>query len=137
MGGFCLGIGFSSGQIGVQSARKVVVNEAMASGLPVLVSDDCGCAADLVQPGVNGYCFDSYEVEDLAAKTFQCSRESTALVAKGGASLKLISELGAKRFANRLAEAALAALKSPKVMVSIVDWLQVRLLLMKREPISS
>ena len=29
----------------------LVVNEAMASSLPVLVSERCGCAADLVQPG--------------------------------------------------------------------------------------
>lgn len=35
----------------------LVVNEAMASGLPVLVSDACGCARDLVQNGVNGYTF--------------------------------------------------------------------------------
>jgi 1,2-diacylglycerol 3-alpha-glucosyltransferase len=115
----------------------LVVNEAMASGLPVLVSDRCGCAADLVKPGVNGYCFDPYEMEDLAAKMFQCSRESTALAAMGGASLELISEWGVERFASGLAGAALAALKSPKIMVSIVDWLQVRLLLMKRGRISS
>jgi glycosyltransferase involved in cell wall biosynthesis len=36
----------------------LVVNEAMASGLPVLVSDQCGCAAELVEDGVNGFVFD-------------------------------------------------------------------------------
>ena len=36
----------------------LVVNEAMASGLPVLVSNRCGCAKDLVQDGVNGWTFD-------------------------------------------------------------------------------
>ena len=35
----------------------LVVNEAMASGLPVLVSKRCGCAADLVREGVNGFVF--------------------------------------------------------------------------------
>jgi 1,2-diacylglycerol 3-alpha-glucosyltransferase len=30
----------------------LVVNEAMAAGLPVLVSQRCGCAMDLVRPGV-------------------------------------------------------------------------------------
>src|SRR5262249_43481894 len=36
----------------------LVVNEAMASGLPVLVSERCGCVGDLVQPGINGFLFD-------------------------------------------------------------------------------
>lgn len=36
----------------------LVVNEAMACGLPVLVSDRCGCAVDLVQNGQNGFIFD-------------------------------------------------------------------------------
>lgn len=32
----------------------LVVNEAMASGLPVIVTDAVGCADDLVEPGVTG-----------------------------------------------------------------------------------
>jgi glycosyltransferase involved in cell wall biosynthesis/2-polyprenyl-3-methyl-5-hydroxy-6-metoxy-1,4-benzoquinol methylase len=44
----------------------LVVNEAMACGLPVLVSNRCGCAADLVREGVNGFTFDPYNVEQLA-----------------------------------------------------------------------
>jgi len=36
----------------------LVVNEAMASGLPVIVSKHCGCAEDLVEPGRNGFVFD-------------------------------------------------------------------------------
>jgi len=36
----------------------LVVNEAMASGLPVFVSGRCGCVPDLVQHGVNGWRFD-------------------------------------------------------------------------------
>ena len=35
----------------------LVVNEAMAAGLPVLVSDRCGCAPDLVAEGINGFTF--------------------------------------------------------------------------------
>lgn len=35
----------------------LVVNEAMACGLPVLVSDRCGCVDDLVREGQNGYRF--------------------------------------------------------------------------------
>ena len=35
----------------------LVVNEAMVCGLPVLVSDRCGCAPELVQAGKNGFVF--------------------------------------------------------------------------------
>ena len=44
----------------------LVVNEAMASGLPVLVSNRCGCARDLVTPGSNGFVFDPYAPEELS-----------------------------------------------------------------------
>lgn len=35
------------------------VNEAMANGRAVIVSDKCGCAVDLVENGVNGFIFES------------------------------------------------------------------------------
>ncbi len=44
------------------------VNEAMACGKPVLVSDRCGCAADLVINGRNGYVFSATDKADLAEK---------------------------------------------------------------------
>ena len=36
----------------------LVVNEAMACGLPVIVSNRCGCVPDLVHHGQNGFVFD-------------------------------------------------------------------------------
>ena len=41
----------------------LVVNEAMAAGLPVTCSVYCGCVPDLVRDGVNGYVFDSLKQE--------------------------------------------------------------------------
>ncbi len=43
----------------------LVVNEAMVCGLPVVVSDRCGCAPDLVENGRNGFTFDPYDVPAL------------------------------------------------------------------------
>lgn len=44
----------------------LVVNEAMAAGLPVLVSRGCGCAADLIQHGRTGWSFDPADFAALA-----------------------------------------------------------------------
>ena len=46
----------------------LAINEAMASGRAVLVSDRVGCAADLVKSGINGYIFQSGNQQDLAEK---------------------------------------------------------------------
>lgn len=47
-------------------AWGLVVNEAMAAGLPVIVSDKVGCSDDLVNIGENGYVFDSTSAFDLS-----------------------------------------------------------------------
>jgi glycosyltransferase involved in cell wall biosynthesis len=49
----------------------LAANEAMACGRPVIVSDRCGCAQDLVKEDVNGYIF---EAESLFGLT-QCMRK--------------------------------------------------------------
>jgi glycosyltransferase involved in cell wall biosynthesis len=43
----------------------LVVNEAMACGLPVLVSNKCGCAIDLVKNTENGFTFSPENLEEL------------------------------------------------------------------------
>lgn len=44
----------------------LVVNEAMASGLPAIVSDRVGCAPDLIIPGRTGYTFRYGDSKQLA-----------------------------------------------------------------------
>ncbi|GAA4463446.1 hypothetical protein GCM10023189_41500 [Nibrella saemangeumensis] len=44
----------------------LVVNEAMVCGMPVIVSERCGCAIDLVQHGRNGFVINPYKPEELA-----------------------------------------------------------------------
>lgn len=43
----------------------LVVNEAMAAGLPVVVSDAAGCSVDLVRPGENGFTYPCGDVTAL------------------------------------------------------------------------
>lgn len=51
----------------VHETWGLVVNEAMASGLPAVVSDVVGCAPDLVEPGRTGETFPTGDVNALAA----------------------------------------------------------------------
>ncbi|AGB18532.1 glycosyltransferase family 4 protein [Thermoanaerobacterium thermosaccharolyticum] len=44
----------------------LVVNEAMAAGLAVIVSDECGCSLDLVRDGENGFVIHAGDVKNIA-----------------------------------------------------------------------
>ena len=44
----------------------LVVNEAMACGLPVVVTEVAGCVADLVRDGENGYVVGAHDPENLS-----------------------------------------------------------------------
>ncbi len=80
----------------------LVVNEAMAAGLPVLVSRACGCAPDLVQEGVNGFTFDPYDVEGLAHLMVKMSSGEADLKAMGEASRRIIADWTPEVFAQNL-----------------------------------
>jgi glycosyltransferase involved in cell wall biosynthesis len=50
----------------------LVINEALAHGLPCVVSDNVGCAADLIEPGVSGEVFETDSVESLVSAIDRC-----------------------------------------------------------------
>jgi len=54
----------------------LVVNEGMATGLPVIVSNRCGCVPDLVAEGQNGFTFDPQSVRSLGKLMMDVSRLS-------------------------------------------------------------
>jgi 1,2-diacylglycerol 3-alpha-glucosyltransferase len=82
----------------------LVVNEAMASGLPVLVSQRCGCAADLVYPGQNGFTFNPNDVEEIGRLMDETASLSPERLAEmGRASKKIISQWTPEAWANQLA----------------------------------
>jgi glycosyltransferase involved in cell wall biosynthesis len=98
----------------------LVVNEAMASGLPVVVSKLCGCAAELVRDGVNGYTFDPFDEPALA--TAMCSLHDDRLRTEmGRKSLDLISAWSPDRFANGLESAIFTAVNCPPRKARVKD----------------
>lgn len=91
----------------------LVVNEAMAAGLPVLVSRRCGCVADLVAPGRNGFTFAAGDVPGLASLLQRVAHGGLDLDAMGAASRAIVAEWGLPRFVAGL-KAAVAAARRPK-----------------------
>lgn len=68
----------------------LVVNEAMACGLPVVVSEFAGSSRDLIKNGENGYIFKGGEVNDLANKLIMPLKNKSKLSEMGDSSRKLI-----------------------------------------------
>jgi glycosyltransferase involved in cell wall biosynthesis len=92
----------------------LVVNEAMAAGLPVLVSNRCGCAADLVREEVNGFTFDPLQTETLAGLMVRIASDGAGRARMGEASRSLIAEWSPQRFAAGLEQAVCAAAAAPR-----------------------
>jgi glycosyltransferase involved in cell wall biosynthesis len=91
----------------------LVVNEAMASSLPVLVSERCGCAPDLVENGRNGHTFDPHDVNSLARLMYDMASDACDRVAMGQASREIIVRWSPQNFADGLRQAVQAAFHVP------------------------
>jgi len=87
----------------------LVVNEAMACGLPILVSNRCGCAADLVREGQNGFAFNPTDENELAQLMIKMSDVSLDLKAMGQKSLQIIADWSPEQFAENVAAAGKCA----------------------------
>lgn len=99
----------------------LVVNEAMASGLPVLVSNRCGCAADLVEEGKNGWTFDPANEEQMAGLMLKISSDEDARMRMGCKSRDIIANWGPDRFAFGVKAAVDAALAAPRKRAGLLD----------------
>jgi glycosyltransferase involved in cell wall biosynthesis len=88
----------------------LVVNEAMCAGLPIIVSEDVGCAPDLVRDGVNGYVVAVGDVDAMAsalnralgddARRHEMGQNSRDAISKWGFAqcrVGLLSALGSAR----------------------------------------
>ncbi len=94
----------------IQEQWGLVVNEAMAAGLPVLVSNRCGCFEDLVIEGVNGFGFDPENLQQLADLMLKMSSGEIDLQKMGQAALKHIQKFSPDYFAQGLVQAVEYAL---------------------------
>jgi glycosyltransferase involved in cell wall biosynthesis len=93
----------------VSETWGLVVNEAMAAGLPVLVSHRCGCVPELVRPGLNGYVCDPFNIDGLTHFMALLSSGTVDKDAMGEASRKIVAlytpETWARTFADCLQQA--------------------------------
>ncbi len=85
----------------------LVVNEAMACGLPALVSDQVGSAVDLIAPGATGDVFDCGDVDALARLLARHGEDRDGLARMGHAAQERTAD--GYNF-SRVVEGALAAL---------------------------
>jgi len=91
----------------------LVVNEASASGLPVIVSSRCGCVPELVQD--NGFTFDPMNQQELASRLFEmASLSDDERERLGDASRRIAANLGPDRFGEGLKRAATMAIDLPR-----------------------
>jgi len=87
----------------------LVVNEAMACGLPIIVSSVAGCTADLVEDGWNGYVVPPRDSEKLSVAIASLLLQPDLQQRMRDHSLERIQNYSPEACANGLAAAAISA----------------------------
>lgn len=75
-----------------QEPWGLVVNEAMASALPIIISSDVGSAFDLVVPNCNGYHYNPRDIDQLVNYLQKLVNDKDLRTTMGQKSLSLINE---------------------------------------------
>ncbi|MFT3913258.1 MAG: glycosyltransferase [Anaeromyxobacteraceae bacterium] len=103
----------------------LVVNEAAAAGLPLVVSERAGCAPELVRDGENGFLFDPSRPGELGERLQRMAAlPDAALAVMGEASRRLVAALTPETFAEALVRTvALARERGPASAFSLARWL--------------
>ncbi|MFV9507628.1 MAG: glycosyltransferase, partial [Oscillochloridaceae bacterium umkhey_bin13] len=83
----------------------LVVNEAMACGLPALVSDQVGCAPDLIIPDQTGTTFPHGDVSALVAQLLTYIEQPIRLIENKTAAVRHIQRYSIPLAAERTAAA--------------------------------
>ena len=100
----------------------LVVNEAIASELPVIVSNRCGCAPELVQDGASGFLFDPNNEEELASHLLTMANLSAKdRAAMGAVSQEIAKQFDVTIFGEGIRNAAKCALAQGTRKLSLFD----------------
>jgi glycosyltransferase involved in cell wall biosynthesis len=98
----------------------LVVNEAIASGVPVIVSERCGCVPELVQG--NGFTFDPTNEPELTARLLEmASLSDQGRKHLGDNSSRIAENFGPERFGEGLERAASVAMGVPQKRFGVMD----------------
>lgn len=98
----------------------LVVNEAIATGLPVIVSNRCGCAPELVNG--NGLTFDPTNEDELPARLLEmASLSDEERKHLGDNSYTIASNFAPERFGEGLERAASVAMGVPQKGFGVID----------------
>ena len=98
----------------------LVVNEAIASGLPVIVSDRCGCVPELVHG--NGFTFDPTNEHELTARLLEMASLSDEERKRlGDNSYRIAANFAPERFGEGLERAASAAMGISQKRFGVMD----------------
>jgi glycosyltransferase involved in cell wall biosynthesis len=98
----------------------LVVNEAIASGLPVIVSNRCGCAPELVNG--NGFTFDPSNEDELATRLLEmASLSDQERKHLGDNSYRIAANFAPERFGEGLERAASVAMGVSQKRFGVMD----------------
>ena len=98
----------------------LVVNEALASALPVILSDRCGCAPELVNG--NGFTFDPTNEGELTARLLNmASLSDEERKHLGDNSYRIAANFAPERFGEGLERAATMAMEVPHKRFGVMD----------------
>jgi 1,2-diacylglycerol 3-alpha-glucosyltransferase len=89
----------------------LVVNEAMAAGLPAIVSRHCGCAVDLVEDGVSGLLVDPAEPGHLLKAMRRLAGDGELRLRLGSAGQRRIDAYSVEEFARQAMAAVARAIE--------------------------
>jgi glycosyltransferase involved in cell wall biosynthesis len=82
----------------------LVVNEAAATGLPLIISQNCGCVPDMCLDGINGFTFRSGNVDQLAYHMLNISAGEVDLDEFGCMSQRLVARWTPENWAEALVD---------------------------------
>lgn len=106
----------------------LVVNEALAAGLPLLLSWRCGCAPELLAEGRNGFGFNPEDVAALSALMFRVSEPDFDRASLATAGQGIVERYSPAQFGLGCAAAVRCAGRRGAPRLSLLDRLLLRVL---------